>query len=176
MTRNYFLENYNTFSDLIDINSEYGICACDDLYSYEDVLNYIRDEIHDLLREVNWDHAGNILASIPTDCEWYISEGWFEFREANDDDFVYIKNDILEYMDENGYWDEEELMDEDFNTFPLEDEEETPDEFEIDLSLSFDDFFVTSSEETGKILENIHAENEATEQSFESFIACVTSA
>lgn len=174
MTRNQFIEGYNDFGDLLDVCNEYDLYSCEDLYSNESVNDYIYDDIRDLVRDQGWETAICVLENIPRGCDWYICTGWCEFREADDSDFYQMKNDILFRMDEEGLWDED---DESENSSPFEEiNEDIPDEFELDSSVSLDDFFITTSDETDKILKSINAENEETKQSFESFMACVTSA
>lgn len=109
MTRQEFIEDVTSFSDLIMFCQDHGIDYCDDIYDAYCVNDYIMDAIGNM-RE--WTQVREFLKDIPEGVEYYRENGCGEFEDA-DYFFDDYKEDTLRYMDENGLWDEEDEPDDD---------------------------------------------------------------
>lgn len=133
MTRNEFIENVTSFSELIDFCSETGSEICDDLYYYEDLNDAILDDIR-YDPSSDWCSLRDFLNSIPESPYWYVRNGWLDY-EGVDDLFEDYKRRVLEEADCDGDFDpdpddedeeypEEEApaeQDDNFTEFPVED-------------------------------------------------------
>lgn len=135
MTRTEFVEEVLDFGDLINFCYEN---RCDDIvqsiYSRESVDDIIMEGIRDNCFGCDtWQQLYTALDTIP-DCEWYDLE--YDYDEA---DFDYKKEEVLNYADENGLWEEEEDEEDDDETFVLneEDGEQEPDVNTNEMMLLF---------------------------------------
>lgn len=104
MTRTEFVEEVLGFQDLIDFCNDNG---CDDIvqhiYDKETVDGFIMEAIQsDCFGCDTWQGLYAILDEMP-DCEWYDLEWGYEEAE-----FESRKDEVLDYMDDNGLWEEEE--------------------------------------------------------------------
>lgn len=142
MTRTEFIEEVLDFGDLISFCDGEG---CGDIVEHI----YDKDSVDDIIMEeicsgcfgcATWQELYGILDNMP-DCEWYDLE--YDYDET---DFDEKKDEVLDYMDNNGLWEDEEGEDEeDDETFVLdEDDEEDEDQ---GLNVNADDVMV--------LLENI---------------------
>ena len=106
MTRNEFLENVDTFSNLIDFCDEIGSDVCCDLYYYEDLNEAILDDLReDPPRD--WCELRDCLNGIPEAPYWYVRNGWLDYESA-DDRFDEFKQMVLDEADDNGDFDADE--------------------------------------------------------------------
>lgn len=131
MTRNEFLESVNDWWELKDFCVD---CDCDYLDSIydEDGLN---EEIDYFLREgyaddYSWRELRDALEDIPTGYDAYRQNNCFDWDGLDDGDFDSYKDDVLDWADDHGVWDEDEGDEEYFDEEPTEEEiiEEEPDE------------------------------------------------
>jgi len=65
------------------------------------------------------------LQSIPTGYNYYRCDGAFDYVAIDDSYFEDYKNQVLEWMDDGGYWEDE---DEDYDPDGYDDEEPEPEE------------------------------------------------
>lgn len=135
MTRDEFLQ-IDTWDELFSfaVNNE----LYDEIggyYSSEELEDRINNELATYIQNHGWRDVRDVLSDIPDIDEdtYYRENDYFEFYEADDDDFDYIKNEILESFDEwdepeeEFYIDEEALLDDadldfDFDEPPVEEE------------------------------------------------------
>lgn len=123
MTREDFIENIQSWEDLISFCSDYGCDYCKDVYDDDQRDDYINEDLVDMARNSDdWRDLRNMLNDIPTGYDYYIKDDYDEFREADNDDFEDYKSSVLEWGDDGDVWDEDE--EEDY--YDDEDEEPAP--------------------------------------------------
>ncbi len=128
MTRQEFIDDITTWSELIDFCHDENIDYCDNVYSDERYNDHINDELEDTARNEGWQDVRDWLTSLPSGYDYYIEDGYGEWEVADDDAFDDIRGEVIEYMDNNDYWDEdeeeeiEEYIDPD-DEAPVEDED-----------------------------------------------------
>ncbi len=108
MTRQEFIDNVCAFSDLIQFCYDEDLDICDEIYSEDRLDEYLREEIPEYLDDHDWVDLKYTLEDIPSDYEYYIRNGWMEFSAADDSDFDEYKENVLDEMDDNDYWDEDD--------------------------------------------------------------------
>lgn len=127
MTRSEFIEGIQFWGDLLNFCYDEGCSNCDDVYPEDSKDEYFDDELVNMAREADsWRDMYEKLGDIPTGYDYYIRDEYDEWRGADIGDFDYRKDDVLEWGDNRGIWDEEDEMDED------ELDEDEPDEDELD--------------------------------------------
>ena len=147
MTRQAFIEDVKSWGDLVDFCNEVCVDYCDDIYSDEQKDDWINEHLYDICEDATWQDVLCTLRSVPEGYDYYLKDEdyWMGFLGLSDDEDLFYrrKEEILEYMDEYGYWedDEEDEIDDESN------------EFEVDTSVALNDFFVSSAEDLGKITE-----------------------
>ncbi len=164
MTRQEFLDTINNEESLLHFCYEENLGVCDEVYSQEGMDEYLNEHLGDIIDGYNWRDVLSILEGIPTGYDYYIKNeyAWMEFYGVDDDVFEELKDEVLQIMDDGGYWDDEEETIYDDIVSPLEEiiipfGDDTPDEFEVDTTVSLNDFFVSNAQE----LQQIIAEAEA---------------
>lgn len=127
MTRNEFLENVTSFYDLKDFCNDEDCNLLEDVYDEEGRDDFINDCLMDWARDDSWQDLYNRLDSIPTGYDWYRYDDYGDWCSLDDEDFEEYKNDVLEWADNNGVWDDdEEDTDEDGDYFEDEPEDDEP--------------------------------------------------
>lgn len=133
MTRQEFIETVTWWDALLNFCYDEGYDI--DIYTEEQRNEYIDDHLVDMARNSDtWEELLSELQNIPDWYDYYYRDEWGEWFEADHDLFVETKNEILGWMDDGGYWDDEPENDdehvEDDDTF-VETEE-----FSIDVLFS----------------------------------------
>lgn len=124
MTREEFQENVNCWYDLKEFCNEYGCEVCSDIYSQDEMDEEIDNSIVDMAREAtDWKVLLSKLEDIPTEDDYYLSNGYGDFIELDDDDFDCHKDDVFDWAENEGIFDEEDEEDEE-----SEEDIEEPDE------------------------------------------------
>lgn len=127
MTRNEFLENVTSFYDLKDFCSDEDCNLLEDVYDEEGRDDFINDCLMDWARDDSWQDLYNRLDSIPTGYDWYRYDDYGDWCSLDDEDFEEYKNDVLEWADNNGVWDDdEEDTDENGDYFEDKPEDDEP--------------------------------------------------
>lgn len=126
MTRAEFYENVTTWWDLKDFCSEERCDICDDIYDEEGRDDYINDCLMDWARNNSWSELLAILDGIPTGYDYYRYDDYGEWEGLDDGDFDELRDEVAEWMDENGYWDDDEEEADDDEEEPFDDEEDAP--------------------------------------------------
>lgn len=107
--------------DRIDDDLRYAL----DMYSWRDILAYL-DNICD------------------DDSDFYVNDGLFSYQPIEDGGYEFdcLKEEFIEMMDNNGYWDDEdpEDIEEDEDSYHEEAEEQGVEVFQT--AISFTEFFV----------------------------------
>lgn len=150
MTRQEFIDDVTTWSDLLGFCDDYDCSVCEDVYTEENKDDRLNDNLVGMARNANnWEELLVTLSDIPTGYDYYIRNGYDEFRQADDDDFDAYKDDVLEWMDDRAYWDEydEEEEPEEY----LDPEDEVPVEKE---NVSFAELFTACSSQVQKLESN----------------------
>lgn len=81
----------------------------------------IDNSIVDMAREAtDWRDLLSKLEDIPTEDEYYIKNGYGDFTEVDEEDFDYHKDDVFDWAENEGVFDEEDEEDEE----PEEESEE----------------------------------------------------
>lgn len=126
MTREEFQENVNCWYDLREFCNEYGCEVCSDIYSQDEMDEEIDNSIVDMAREAtDWKDLLSKLEDIPTEDDYYLRNGYGDFRELDDGDFDCHKDDVFDWAENEGIFDEEDEEDEDIDE---PDEPEDPDD------------------------------------------------
>ena len=108
MTRNEFIENVTTWWELKDICGEYGCNYLDDVYNDEERDEYIEDYLNHYANEHCWRDLRDRLCDIPDGDGFFQYNYWDDWYELGNNDFENYKGDVLEWMDDNEMFDEEE--------------------------------------------------------------------
>ncbi len=121
MTRDEFIDDIQCMDDL------YTFC-CDnnlydyfeDYYDYDGIENYIDECYYDgVVQNCGWREAGRILSNLENEVDsyswFYIGDGGIEGISPAGDYFYDLKSDILDYLDHDGFWDDEEEEDTTFD-------------------------------------------------------------
>lgn len=122
MTRNEFLDTVNDWYELIEFCNDVGCSYCDDVYSEESMNDDINERLTDWAQECTWQELYSRLDDIPSGYDYYRCNDYGDWESLDDSDFDDYKDDVLEWMDNNGYWDED---DDDFEDEDVFDEEES---------------------------------------------------
>ena len=124
MTRAEFLEDVTCFSDLINFCNDNGLSFCEEVYDEDIVNEWIDDSLIDLARNYSWGDVRDILNEYADNSgyDWYrYDESYGRYEPLGDYEFNEYRDEVLDYMDENGLWDED---DEEEEEEPFEDDEE----------------------------------------------------
>ena len=90
-------------------------------YAQDEMDEEIDNSIVDMAREAtDWRDLLSKLEDIPTEDEYYIKNGYGDFTEVDEEDFDYHKDDVFDWAENEGVFDEEDEEDEE----PEEESEE----------------------------------------------------
>ena len=125
MTRHEFIEEIDSWEDLIQFCNSYNDCyICDDVYNSYDKDEYIDSNFYGLCREECWTAVRDYLNEIPTGSDYYKNSGsYLDWIELDSDDFEEYKQDALNWGDDNDIWDEEESDEEEEELDPVPEED-----------------------------------------------------
>lgn len=173
MTRQEFLDDVYDFSELRCFCYDNNCGICDDIYDDESKDDYINEHLLDMAHDADgWQSLYHTLDDIPTGYDYYRLDDYGDFNGLGDDDFDYYKNDVLEWMDDNEYWDEDEDDEEEY--FPPENEcsEEEDDEELCEEDMQpVDELFSLCSEQLRVIDAKEKAEEQRSNEEFLAFTA-----
>lgn len=149
MTRQDFIDNIDTVGELMTFCYNEGIeDFIDDIYTSDSRDEAIRDRIDDYLYNGSWSEVRDYLRDLEDSLwdEYYLYDDWDGWRIMDDDDLERRINDVIEYMDENDLWDEEEHEDP-ISVSVDESALESSDDFEFeDEDFGIDGLFVSPEE------------------------------
>ena len=112
MTRREFIENVNDWYDLKDFCADNDCDILDDVYDEDGMDSEIEYYIGEYRGDYTWRELRDMLGNIPTGYEFYREEGAFDWVGLDDSDFRDYKENVLDWMDDGEYWEEDE--DDDF--------------------------------------------------------------
>ena len=147
MTRQEFIDDVTTWSELLDFCGEEDLDYCEDIISSETRDNRIDEYVSDHIHEYGWGDIMSYLESRDEEgsYDYYIEYDYdLEFTGVFDGDreFVSRKADVISYMDDECLWDADEDEEEEA---PYDDEEEAPPE-EPDDEEDEDDYVIEAEE------------------------------
>lgn len=126
MTRAEFYENVTTWRELKNFCSDEQCDICDDIYDERGRDDYINDCLMDWARNNSWTGLLSRLEDIPTGYDYYQCDDYGDWVGLDDnDDFDDIREEVVDWMDNNGYWDDEEEANDDEEEV-FDDEEDAP--------------------------------------------------
>lgn len=108
MTRQEFLENVTTFVELKDFCYDQDCDLLDDVYDGESMDEDINECLAEWARNDTWRELYDRLENIPSGYDWYCNDDYNGWIGLDDYDFDQRKQDVLNWMDDNGYWEEDE--------------------------------------------------------------------
>ena len=174
MRRQDFINNVNTWSQLLDFCYDEDCDICSDIYSEEERDDSVDNYLVELARNHTWQELLDILEDIPTGEGYYYKDDWGGWREADDGLFEDRKQDIIEWMDDGCYWEDEEdeeISDEIDTEFSEDEEDLEPIEKE---DISFTDLLTSCSQKL-KTIEDIQKQEVLEEaENFDSFVMSLT--
>ena len=170
MTRQEFVDEVNSWGDLIDFCNENNLDFTEDIYDEESRDNDIDEMLVDWARENNWQELYNILDRIQTGYEYYRYD-YGDWEGLGDADFDDLKEEVEEYCVRNGYFDEEEEPEEEPDEEEEPEEEEQEEESEDDMpvedeDLSLEEFLNVGVEMIEDLKEAERVEREQEEQQY----------
>lgn len=127
MTRNDFLNDVTEWWELLDFCSDEGCYICEDIIDSDQLDEYVEEDIRDT--NYSWRGIRDSLSEIPTGYGYYRMNGSFDYDGMDENDFDSYKEDVLEWGDNNGVWEDEPDEEDDFDTDTMFNEEDSePDE------------------------------------------------
>ena len=108
MTRQYFIDNVNDWWELKDFCNDEDCEICSDVYGDEDMDEEINDAIREYSDDYQWYELRDLLRDIPSGYNFYYRNSSFDWEGLDDNDFNSYKDDVLEWMDNGDYWDDED--------------------------------------------------------------------
>lgn len=140
MTRQEFIDDVLDFQQLVDFASEFGY-EFDDAYSEESYDDVINDELTE--NDQGWQDVKDWLNSLPDGYDFYIRDRWGDWEGRSSDDIDDLKEEFLNWADDDGgvfdeEYEEEEAEEEEAEEEELE-EEETEEESAPETDFTLDD-------------------------------------
>lgn len=135
MTREEFLNDVTSIEELYYFCQENECSVMEDIIPAYELGDYMDEKIKDLVRYESWQTVRDFLNEIDDGYDWY--DVYNDFVGVSEDDFYDWQGKVLEYMDDNEYWDEPdgEEPDEEFHEDDDEDEEDEEDnEEELEIA------------------------------------------
>ena len=127
MTRAEFYKNVTTWWELKNFCYDEQCDICDDIYDERGRDDYINDCLMDWARNSSWTELLSRLEDIPTGYNYYQCDEYGDCVGLDDnDDFDDIREEVAEWMDNNGYWDDDEEEANDDEEEVFDDEEDAP--------------------------------------------------
>lgn len=133
MTRQYFIDNIITWSELLSFCYEYDCNACENIISRNELCDAIADDFATCSHGYHWTDIRDWLNRIDSNCSYYYRDSSFEYTSV-DGDFDIYKEEVLAWCDEGA---------------DIFEEDEPFDPFEDDI-LDLDDDYLTSSDTGSK--------------------------
>lgn len=141
MTRMEFIEEVTEWHELIDLCQDYGCDVCDDVIDDDTLDEYVESDISN--NGCAWRDLRDYLSDIPTGYNYYRCDGVFDYVGLGDEEFEDYKSSVLDWMDADDLWNDEDDEDEegfdfdsDFFSSGEPDEPEEPPVEEEDFSVS----------------------------------------
>lgn len=170
MRRQDFIDDITTWSELLSFCYDEDCDICEDIYSEDDRdENIDSNSLVEWARNNTWQELYDILEEIPTGYDYYWEDDYGDWHGADDDLFEDRKQEVIEWMDDGGYWDEEYEDEEDAYLDNDYEEEEDLEPIEPE-SISFTDLFTSCNNKFEKIEDIQEKEAQEEEKRFDSFV------
>lgn len=150
MRREDFWESMEYMDDLFDFARDHDLSCCYDVVCGSDLDDAICEDLRDgdVTRHLTWEQIRDALSDVPEGCDYYVrGDGWLEFNELNYTDFA---EQIMDEMDANDLWDEDEEEEDD-----IEEEEDASEEEPEECLFSFEEFTSSVKDEAESIRERL---------------------
>lgn len=108
MTRRQFIENITEWSELISFCYDEDCTICEYIYDENGMDVEINEYLRDYVDDYDWEQIRDYLSDIPIGVGYFRQNGAFSWEELDYGDFREYKRDVLYWMDDGGYWDDEE--------------------------------------------------------------------
>lgn len=125
MTRQEFIETINDWPELIEFARDNDMYDLIDDYLDDDDIDYEVDDALSEMRDESWRRIRDLLDEIPEDTGYFRRVGWLEYEYVDEDDFLDLKEEVLDEADVQGYFDDEDEEDDDEG-----DEDDVNDEYD----------------------------------------------
>ena len=110
MTRQEFID------DILDMSDLYNFCAntrgydhvIEDIYAEDALDDYVNNEVSSY---TDWRDLYNFLEDIPTGYDWYRIDYYGDITGIDDSEFEDIKSDLLDELDSDEWFEDEEEED-----------------------------------------------------------------
>jgi len=116
MTKQEFLEKIIDVDSLYEFCSEYGYESyTDDLYSSDAYNEYLEEDFAEALRNNSWRDVRDMMNNTddPYDDPWWVRSDYdYEFYPADDGWLWDTRNELLEELEGDGFFEEEDEDDE----------------------------------------------------------------
>lgn len=157
MRREEFLDSMNYMDDLFDFARDNDLQCYYDVVCGSDLDDSICDDLRngDVTHHLTWEQIRDALSDIDSGCDYYTrGDGWLEYNELCYEDFAEA---IMDEMDANDLWDEDEPEEEEDDDFLDEDDEEEDDDLaeEDECLFSFDELAADARDEVASIRERL---------------------
>lgn len=120
MTRQEFIDNTTTFWELIDFCNDYNCYVCEDVVDDEYRDELIDEEVSSIVEDEHWYTIRDLLDNIPTGYSYYRANGGLDFDGLDTEDFNYYFEEVLDWADSNGVFDDEDEDEEEYDE-PVDD-------------------------------------------------------
>lgn len=115
MTRKEFLEEVTDVSDLYDFCNENGYYGhVEDLCSADSYNEWLDEEFSEAMRYNTWTEVRDMMNNTddPYDSDWWVRDDYGEWNPADYDWFIEARDNLLEELEDDSFFDEEEEDDE----------------------------------------------------------------
>ena len=115
MTREEFIRDICDFGDLRDFCYDYDYDSfTSDILTDDELDEWLNDWVSGNADGYDWYRLRDILSNIPTGCDYYnVSDGIGDIEGYSSDGYEFddFKEELLERLDNDDFWDEEEEED-----------------------------------------------------------------
>lgn len=117
MTRQEFIDDITYIGDLVRFCDDVGCDICGGVYDDEARDDYLDQQVCDWAHDEAWYELRDMLDNIPTGYDWWIINDYGDWNGIDDDEFDRLKDDVLDWADERGVFEDDDDDDED-HTIP----------------------------------------------------------
>lgn len=107
MKRREFIDQINSFDSLISFCYEKDTGMLEDIYNVDELNEQIERDIDQYLQSNYWYNLRDMLNDIDDNGYYFIRNSDLDYT-CVDEDFDMYKDDVLRYLDDISYWDDED--------------------------------------------------------------------
>lgn len=123
MTRQEFIDNVTSWAELIEFCNDEGLDNCNNVYDDESYNDKIDEELVRRAEDELWQDVREWLDNLPDGYDYYIIDAYGDWSGV--DEFDLYRDEVIEYMDDCGSWDEDEYDEEEPEEY-IDPEDEDP--------------------------------------------------